>query len=346
MYRRLLISFILPLVMFADEVKVADGSILNGLILGMNDGNLTIQTSFAGKIKVPYNQITSINSDREISLRLDDNRTFDGIIDDNDDNQLTIRDSGKSFAFSEIKHLWDASSTDPLILSAQKNALAMQMKWKHALGFDLTGASGNTDSFGLGIRVDSSLGNRMRGYDFYLSYVNSTKKEVTIVDETKLGIDYDSRFFEELSWYAKTDLENDRLEEVDLRATAALGLKYSWIEAENFKTSVRGGAAFRFEELGSDSVKNLSEPALDFGLEYSQILKEFLFMESDISFIPNIGDFSDFLFRKDTALIIALNKKQNWKLRSGLAGSFNSTPVPGTEELDLKYYLRLVYDFN
>ena len=73
--------------MFADEVKVADGSILNGLILGMNDGNLTIQTSFAGKIKVPYNQITSINSDREISLRLDDNRTFDGIIDDNDDNQ-------------------------------------------------------------------------------------------------------------------------------------------------------------------------------------------------------------------------------------------------------------------
>ncbi|OUU26068.1 MAG: hypothetical protein CBC04_05630 [Verrucomicrobia bacterium TMED44] len=343
---KLIIPFLLPLILLADHVEITDGSIIHGEILGMTDGNLTIKTSFAGKIKVPYTRISSVSSNREISLRLDDNRTFDGVIENAEQNLLTIRDSGQSFAFSEIKHLWDASSTDPLILAAQKNALSMQMKWKHALGFDLTGASGNTDSFGLGIRLDSSLGNLMRGYDFYLSYVNSTKKEVTIVDETKFGVDYDSRFFEELSWYARTDLENDRLEEVDLRATAALGLKYSWIEAQNIKTSVRGGAAFRFEELGSESVKNLSEPALDFGLEYSHKIKEFLALESELSYIPNIDEFSDFLFRKDTALIMALNKEQNWKIRSGLAGTYNSTPVPGKEELDLKYYLRLVYDFN
>ena len=108
----------------------------------------------------------------------------------------------------------------------------------------------------------------------YFSYLNSTKEDITIVDETTFGLDYDSRFFERLSWYAKTDLENDRLEEVDLRATAALGLKYSWIEEQNYKASLRGGAAFRFEELDSDSVKSLQEPALDLGLEYSHKLKE------------------------------------------------------------------------
>ena len=73
-----------------------------------------------------------------------------GLIEKRRNLDLTIRDSGQSFRFSEIKHLWDADSSDPLILAAQKNALAMQMKWKHAVGFDLTGASGNTDSFGLG----------------------------------------------------------------------------------------------------------------------------------------------------------------------------------------------------
>jgi putative salt-induced outer membrane protein YdiY len=345
--RKLLFTFILlPLLSWADSVEVLDGSIIQGKIIGMVDGNLTIQTSFAGKIKVPYTKISSINSDKEISLRLTDNRTFDGIIDQTEDNSLTIRASEQSFSFSEIKHLWDADSTDPLILEAQKNALAMQMKWKHAIGFDLTGASGNAESFGLGIRLDSSLGNRMREYDFYLSYLKSTKKDVTIVDETKFGVDYDSRFFEELSWYAKVDLENDRLEEVDLRATSALGLKYSWIEATNYKTSVRAGAAFRFEELGSDSVENLSEPALDFGLEHSQKIKNFLGFESDLSFIPNIDDFSDYLFSKDTALVIAIDEKQDWKIRSGLAGTYNSTPVPGKEEMDLKYYLRVVYDFN
>ena len=337
---------ILPLLSRADSVETSDGSIIQGEIMGMLDGNLTIQTAFAGKIKIPYTRIASIKSEREISIRLDDNRTFDGSIEKADDNLLTISGSDQSFEFSEIKHLWDADSTDPLILDAQKNSLAMLMKWKHAIGFDLTGASGNTDSFGLGIRLDSSYENKMRGYDFYLSYLNSTKRNVTIVDETTFGVDYESRFFEELAWYAKTDLENDRLEEVDLRATAALGLKYSWIEAQNYKTSIRGGAAFRFEELGSDSVKNLSEPALDFGLEHAQQLKKFLFLESDLSYIPNIDDFSDFLFRKDTALVLPLDKKEDWKIRSGLAGTYNSTPVPGKEEVDLKYYLRLVYDFN
>ena len=341
-----LVLLIIPCFIWADSVETSDGSLLRGKILGMVDGNLTIETSFSGKIKIPYTKIATINSDNEISLRLDDNRTFDGLIEKAEDKLLTIRGSNQTFPFSEIKHLWDADSSDPLILEAQKNALAMQMKWKHAVGFDLTGASGNTDSFGLGIRLDSSLANKMRGYDFYLSYLNSTKDNITIVDETTFGVDYDSRFFEELSWYAKTDLENDRLEDVDLRATAALGLKYSWVETDNYKTSVRTGAAFRFEELGSDSVKNLSEPALDFGLEHSQQLKKFLFLETDLSYIPNIDDFSDFLFRKDTAFVLPLDKKEDWKIRSGLAGTYNSTPVPGKEEMDLKYYLRVIYNFN
>lgn len=346
MRNKLFFFLLTPLVIWADSVEISDGSVLHGKLLGIIDGNLTIQTSFAGKIKVPVTEIESINSDKELSLRLEDNRTFDGIIEKNEENGLTIRDSGQSFMFSEIKHLWDTDSSDPLILAAQKNALAMQMKWKHAVGFDLTGASGNTDSFGLGVRLDSLYGNKMRAYDFYFSYLNSKKKDLTIVDETKFGVEYDSRFFEELSWYAKTDLENDRLEDIDLRATAALGLKYSWMETSDYKTSVRGGAAFRFEELGSDSVKNLSEPALDFGLEHSQQLKKFIFFESDVSFIPSLDDFSDFLFRKDTAFILLLDKEQDWKVRSGIDGTYNSTPVPGKEEMDLKYYLRVIYDFD
>ena len=118
------------------------------------------------------------------------------------------------------------------------------------------------------------------------------------------------------------------------------------METSDYKTSVRGGAAFRFEELGSDSVKSLSEPALDFGLEHSQQLKKFIFLESDISFIPSIEDFSDFLFRKDTAFTLLLDKEQDWKIRSGIDGTYNSTPVPGKEEMDLKYYLRVIYDFD
>ena len=72
-----------------------------------------------GKIKIPYHKVSEIKSDDEI-LPLDDNRTFDGIIEDSEDNLLKIAGNDQEFSFSEIRHLWNANSTDPLILLLSK----------------------------------------------------------------------------------------------------------------------------------------------------------------------------------------------------------------------------------
>ncbi|MDG0963581.1 MAG: hypothetical protein P8O23_00840, partial [Opitutales bacterium] len=63
-----------------DEIITKDGSRLQGKLLLLEDGNLTLQTEFAGKIKIPSNEIKSISTDNEISVRLEDNRTFESKI--------------------------------------------------------------------------------------------------------------------------------------------------------------------------------------------------------------------------------------------------------------------------
>ena len=187
-------------------------------------------------------------------------------------------------------------------------------------------------------------GNKFREYDLYLAYNNSSKNDVTVVDETKFGAEYDSKFYERLAWYAKTDLENDRLEKIDLRATAALGLKYFWIKKDSYALSARSGIAFRLEEYHSSNNSTLSEPALDFGLEYSRKIRNFLSLEGDLTYVPSVNDVTDFLLSNDVALVVPLDKELN--IRSGVNGTFNSTPATDKEELDLKYYLRLVYRLN
>ena len=92
---------VMPLLVWAD-FKISDGSVLNGKILGLVDGNLTIETAFAGKIVIPFLEISSITSDNEISLRLDDNRTFDGLIDKAEENQLSIRGNSKPLPFLKL----------------------------------------------------------------------------------------------------------------------------------------------------------------------------------------------------------------------------------------------------
>ena len=91
----------------------------------------------------------------------------------------------------------------------------------------------------------------------------------------------------------QTDLENDRLEEIDLRATSALGLKYSWFDELEYQVAVRSGMAFRYEKSGSSSSNDLSDPAIDLGLEYSHIIKDSLALESDFTFVPSLNDFDE-----------------------------------------------------
>jgi putative salt-induced outer membrane protein YdiY len=260
-----------------------------------------------------------------------------------DDSRILIEENQATPSFEEVRHLWPSENEDPLVVEMQKKAKALVMAWKNSLGFDFMGASGNTQNFGIGARLDSEYGNKIRKYDFYLSYNNSTKENQTIVDETKLGIEYDSRFYEQLSWYAKTDFENDRLEEVDLRSTSALGLKYFWTDNQPYQLSFRSGLAFRFEEYSQPSQSNVEELAMDFGFEYSHNIKDLLSLESDITVIPSIEDLSHYLLSKDTALVIPLDKESNWNLRTGLDGTYNSTPAEKKEELDLKYYVRIIY---
>ena len=38
--------------------------------------------------------------------------------------------------------------------------MELMMKWKNSVGFDLVGSSGNTDSFGAGLRLDSTYSNK------------------------------------------------------------------------------------------------------------------------------------------------------------------------------------------
>ena len=330
----------------ADKVVVKDGSVLMGKIVQSVDGNLTIETDFAGKVRIPMSQISSISSDSAISLRLDDNRTFNQIAIPAAEKKIGLQGNDLSFDFTQIRHIWSEDSDDPLARIEKQKQKALMMQWSHALGFDFTGSSGNTRDFGLGFRADSSYGNKSREYDLYLAYNNSSKNDVTVVDETKMGVEYDSKFYERLAWYAKTDLENDRLEKIDLRATAAVGLKYFWIKNNSYDLSARSGIAFRLEEYQSSSNPTLSEPALDFGLEYSREIRNFLSLEGDLTYVPSVNDFADFLLSNDIALVVPMGQKENWNIRSGVNGTYNSTPATDKDELDLKYYLRLVYRLN
>ena len=136
------------------------------------------------------------------------------------------------------------------------------------------------------------------------------------------------------------------MEEIDIRATVASGLKYILWNKDGRNLSLRAGAAFRYEVYQEDSENDLEDPAIDFGLEHSLRFSNLLIVETDVTIVPSITDFGNYLLTQDSALVVPLGKESPWKIRSGLANSYNSTPASGKKGLDLKYYLRLVYSWE
>ena len=332
----------------ADRVESADGSVLFGKIIGVTDGNLTFETSYSSFVQIPLSEVVSLASSDNLSIRDENNLTSSGQSIPLPSGQLNLRGSKSSSAhsFSDIQHLWTTEGTDPWILEEQLFQESLQMKWENSFGFDLVGAAGNSDSLGMGLRLDSIYGNEYRELDLYLAYNAQKTNGLSETDETKAGAEYDSIFHDQLAWYLRADFEHDLIEQINLRATGAFGLKYDWITEDTYRISTRAGTALRYEDSMLPALSTETEPALDFGLEYSHEINELLSLESDLTLLPNASDLSDYLFSHDTALTIPIGEDPDWNLRSGLAGTYDSTPPQDFKKIDFKYYLRMVYSFQ
>jgi putative salt-induced outer membrane protein YdiY len=337
-----------PFLLMADRLETKDGSIIYGTVIEAMDGNLSFQTTYLSNIEIPLSEIVSLSTSSNISIRDEENRTYFGQSIPSTNQNLTIQNKRKSerLDFVRVQHLWTESGQDPHLLAAETKKQELIMKWKSSVGFDLVGSSGNTDSLGAGLRLDSTFSNKISELDLFLSYNTQTTNGKTDTDETKGGAEYDALFHEKLAWYLRSDIEHDPIEQINLRSTGAVGLKYDWTETDYYQVSTRSGIAVRYEDSTIRSVRDKTEPAFDLGLEYTHLLYENILLESELTLLPTVDYLSDYLFNHDTALIFPLLPDNAWHIRSGLSGTYDSIPKNDSDKVDLKYYFRLNFDFQ
>ena len=132
---------------FADSVVTKDGSIVNGTIIGIEDKTLTVETSYAGTVEIPVDQIDNFSTDTQIKLALDNGSTFVGTVTGSDAGGLSVAtNEGPVLTYmAEVEESWKAGSPSP---AEKRNAAALkklERKWSYEATFDLAGKSGNSD---------------------------------------------------------------------------------------------------------------------------------------------------------------------------------------------------------
>ena len=330
----------------ADVVTTSDGSRIVGTVEQIADGKLIILTQIAGRLEIDASMITGISTDRAVHVEFSSGDTLVGTIETSADGDGAVVRSQLGeipISPSNITLLWPEGDENPKVVhrraQVQAEIAALKPRWAVTLEAGATRSEGNTDTREAHGRFDVKRTSQADLLHFYLvgSFGEQDKKRTT--NEYYGGARYENAVTQRRYWYARTELEFDEFEGIDLRATAAAGGGYYWVKqtGQELKTSTGGG--YRHESYDDGRVEN--DAVLDLGLDYRLDIAPWVQLAHSTMYSPDIEDLGNYRLKFDTALLIPF-KDERWAWKLGMRNEYNSQPQPGFDRLDNTYYTSIV----
>jgi len=333
----------------ADVVETRNGARIVGTVTKIEDGKVFITTDFAGDLTIKQSEVTALNTDAPVFVRLASGTVLQGTLaGEGSTLKIAGADGELSTKVEKVAASWGPGGEDPQVTTYKKEIASRERKWTYQASVDFTGNTGNTNATGLAAGFTATLASPQDALKFYATTNYATSENAAGVknktaDEVKGGVDYASFFSERSGWFVRQELERDNVEDVNLRSTTDAGFTYRVIKTERQQLTARLGAGYRFESYGT-GVENKGA-VLSTGLNNAIKFGDKVSLVTELQFLPSVNDFADYRFVHDSALELPITAVF-WKLRLGLNNQFNSRPQPGREEMDTTYYTRLVLSWK
>ncbi|MFW5874534.1 MAG: DUF481 domain-containing protein [Verrucomicrobiota bacterium] len=323
----------------ADTVLTTDGARLTGTITLIDKGTIHLDTPYAGSLKIDQEQVASFETKEPVFVRLQSGTVMSGPVQSSGNGKLKIRseDGVLETDTARVTASWSPDAEDPEVVRNRR-------EWRYDASLDLTGRSGNTDKFAFGAGLNAQLKGPDDTLAFFFEYEQADTEGEKTEDRTAGGASYESFFSKIVGWYARTELEQDRIDEVDLRSTTGLGISYRVINKDHQSLVFRTGLGYEYTAY-SDGSENDSSATLDFGLAHSYRLNEIFYMKNDLIFVPLVEDFADYRLVHDSGIEIPVGSGDHWKIRIGMKNEYESEPATD-ENLDTTYYTKMIYSWD
>jgi putative salt-induced outer membrane protein YdiY len=318
-----------------DSVTLKDGSRIVGTITQASGDVLTIETGFAGTVTLDMKQVVSMSTGTKQNIALGTGSTLYGTITEGADGaRIDFEGGSATVNVGAITAIWSKDTRSPLLPPPPK-----PRKWVYKLGVNIAGKTGSTEKTTAGGRFTATLASDMDRLLVYAAGKYSEENQVKSAHEYIGGIDYEYFLEKKHSWYARTELEYDDIEALDLRATGAFGYGYYLIRRDDRELRFRLGAQVRHTAYQTGA--NETEPGLDLGLNHMIKLGDWGTLNSGITYTPSFADFGDYIIDHETTLSLPFADSP-FSIDMGMSNQYNSLPPVSKERLDTDYFIRLV----
>lgn len=320
---------------FADQVKLNDGSVINGSVKQILDGKVTISTKFAGDIVIGSADVSSIVTDAKINAATANGKAAgvfgaDGF----------KADGGAAVALSDVTAAWLDGAEDPTLPKGRK--------WAYEASVDISGKTGNSEKANFGAGIKATMTGPKDRLALYLNGKHSRDNHVTTDKEVIAGADYERRINESRhTLYGRGEYEYDEINDLDPSITLASGYGIYAVDKEDFKVRLRLGVSYLYKDYISDRESD-SSVGLDANYHHELKVKKFLGCENlgslvtDVTYSPAFEDMNDYRLYHESALSMPLGGSKYWVLRIGVSNDYHNRVSIGRDHLETTYFAKLV----
>ena len=317
----------------ADVLKISDGSRLFGKIIKVEDGTISLKTTYAGTIKVKQSEVLSFETEDPVLANLKGGKTLTGAVESKGDKVRIGEENSLGLVnLSQILSLKPDPGKEP------------KKDWIFSAGFDLLGKQGNTEEMSLGANALIARKGPKDELKFTAEFEDREKNSEKTADRIAGGASYEYFFKDSLGWYLRSELESDEITSVNLRSTTGAGASYRLLNRDRQTLVVRSGLGYRFidyETMKEDE----SSLTLDLGLTHNYKFNDTVSIASQLSYVPGIGSSENNRFVHDSTLVFPIGNGERWSLKLGIKNEYETEPaVP--EKLDTTYYSKMSFSWK
>ncbi|HEX8915286.1 MAG TPA: DUF481 domain-containing protein [Humisphaera sp.] len=316
----------------ADEVQFKNGDRLTGTIVTAEGGKLTIKTAVAGKVEVDLKDVKTFATDGPVTLKLKDGTVLTQPVKAGGDGQVQVQGGavqGQAVPLASVKAVNPKTAWTGSVVAGALISRGNSDSEAFNVGFDLTR---RTDQDRFAINGQYLFG-RQRDQD--------TGVKSTSTDNWRVGAKYDYFFTEKFYGFGSFGVEKDRIADLDIRITPAVGVGYQWVERPDFNVSTEAGLAYVYENFGTGgSDENVS---VKLAYHVDKELRTGIKVFHNLTYYPSLETLHDYLLLTDAGVRADLTEKMFTEFKVELR--YDPTPAPGASRNDLRYILGVGWNF-
>ena len=325
-----------------DVIRLANGSVILGEIVGLEANTLTVKTAFGvgETVKVKWTEVAEIETGAEHAFGLADGSLVRGRIVRTEDGQAVI--VGESIAGEAEFPLAAVTAIDPPVKK--------EIQLVGTLNFGATITDGNTQTKAASFTGDAVAQSERQRLTLRAAWNYAEDEDGLTVRNTKGTAKYDFFVTRRFFLYASALFEEDEFQDLKLRSALSGGPGYQFIRRGEFEEWWSAGIDLYAEaglgyfnedyEEGEDDAYLTARWAVKLDWPLNDRVTFFHHHEG----YPSLEDLSDLYITTEQGVRFSVfgnfigTLQVNWK--------WDNTPSPGFERSDVLYLATLGYRFR